>query len=152
MRILFLCLGNICRSPAAEAVFRELASRAGFDVVVDSAGTGDWHIGDPPYGPMQEAAIARGYDMSSLRARQLCSQDFEEFDLVLAMDSDNLKTAAGIAPPGSRATLRLFLDGEMPGASAMDVPDPYYTRDFDGCVALIEAGAARLIRALQPPQ
>lgn len=152
MRILFLCLGNICRSPAAEAVFRDLAAGAGLAVDLDSAGTSDWHIGDPPYGPMQDAVLARGYDMSSFRARQLFARDFEDFDLVLAMDGDNLKKAGNMAPAGSRAKLRMFLDAEMSGAPAKDVPDPYYTRDFDGCVALIETGAARLIRALQPPQ
>ncbi|MCV2880092.1 low molecular weight phosphotyrosine protein phosphatase [Sedimentimonas flavescens] len=149
MRILFLCLGNICRSPAAEGVFREMAARAGLEAEADSAGTGDWHRGEPPYGPMQAAASARGYDLSSLRARQLTRDDFERFDLILAMDSKNLKDAERIRPAGARAQLRLFLDAKT---GTQDVPDPYYTRDFDGCLGLIEDGARRLIAVLQPPQ
>lgn len=152
MRILFLCLGNICRSPTAEAVFRDVAARAGLMVEVDSAGTGDWHVGEPPYGPMQQAALARGYDLSRLRARQLSVRDFHAFDLILAMDAKNLRDARRLARPDARAELRLFLDERLSGASAMDVPDPYYTRDFDGCITLIEQGAMRLLVALQPPQ
>lgn len=152
MRILFLCLGNICRSPTAEAVFRDVAARAGLMVEVDSAGTGDWHVGEPPYGPMQQAALARGYDLSPLRACQLSARDFHEFDLILAMDAKNLRDARRLSRPDARAELRLFLDERLSGASAMDVPDPYYTRDFDGCITLIEQGAIQLLAALQPPQ
>lgn len=146
MRILFLCLGNICRSPAAEGVFRKLAAEAGLAVGVDSAGNGDWHAGEPPYGPMQGAARARGYDLAALRARQIRAADFSEFELILAMDSQNLRDARRIAPKGARAELRLFLQNEK---GSQDVPDPYYTRDFDGCLDLIEAGARRLIAELQ---
>jgi protein-tyrosine phosphatase len=149
MRILFLCLGNICRSPAAEGVFRTLATEADLPVTVDSAGTGDWHAGEPPYGPMQAAARARGYDLSALRARQLTRADFDAFDLILAMDRQNLQDAARLAPKDARAELRLFLDGM---AGTQDVPDPYYTREFDACVTLIEQGARALIARLQPPQ
>ena len=149
MRILFLCLGNICRSPAAEGVFREMAARAGLEVEADSAGTSDWHLGEPPYGPMLAAAQARGYDLNSLRARQLTRDDFERFDLILAMDEKNIAKAETIRPATSRAHLRLFLDMET---GTQDVPDPYYTRDFDGCLELIEDGARRLIGVLQPPQ
>ena len=146
MRILFLCLGNICRSPAAEGVFRKLAAEAGLAVKADSAGTGDWHAGEPPYGPMQAAARARGYDLAALRARQIRAADFAEFELILAMDSQNLRDARRIAPKAARAELRLFLQNEK---GSQDVPDPYYTRDFDGCLDLIEAGARRLIAELQ---
>ncbi|MCE5973741.1 low molecular weight phosphotyrosine protein phosphatase [Sinirhodobacter sp. WL0062] len=149
MRILFLCLGNICRSPAAEGVFREMAARAGLEAEADSAGTSDWHLGEPPYGPMLAAAQARGYELSSLRARQLTRDDFERFDLILAMDAKNLAKAETIRPAAARADLRLFLDAKT---GTQDVPDPYYTRDFDGCLDLIEDGARRLIAALQPPQ
>ncbi len=89
-RILFVCLGNICRSPSAEAVVRQMAGQRGIDLELDSAGTSDWHIGKPPYGPMQEAARVRGYDLSPLRARQVSAADFHHFDLVLGMDADNL--------------------------------------------------------------
>ena len=81
-RVLFVCLGNICRSPAAEAVFRDSAAASGLEVATDSAGTSNWHIGDPPYGPMIQAAAARGYDLSMLRARQFRRSDFADFDLI----------------------------------------------------------------------
>lgn len=143
MRILFLCLGNICRSPAAEGVFRQQAEAAGLAVEVDSAGTGDWHVGEPPYGPMQAAARARGYDLSRLRARQLAVADFSRFDLILAMDGQNLRDAQSIAPVAARARLEGFLpDGR-------EVPDPYYTREFDACLDIIEAGARALTARLQ---
>ncbi len=149
MRILFLCLGNICRSPAAEGVVRRLAQEAGLVLDLDSAGTGDWHAGEPPYGPMQAAARARGYDLAALRARQLVRADFDRFDLILAMDRQNLRDAARLAPTGTRARLELFLNGET---GTEEVPDPYYTRDFDGCLDIIEAGARALLARLQPPQ
>lgn len=147
MRILFLCLGNICRSPAAEAVTRQMARQRGAELHLDSAGTGPWHVGEAPYGPMQRAALARGYDMSGLRARQLTSADFDRFDLILAMDVENLREARARKPAQSRADLRLFLQGDS-GPDA--VPDPYYTRDFDGCLDLIEEGACAVLAELAP--
>jgi len=149
MRILFLCLGNICRSPAAEGVFRDMALRAGLEVELDSAGTGDWHCGEPPYGPMQVVARGRGYDLSALRARQLRREDFRAFDLILAMDRQNLHDAQAVAPADATAHLQLFLNGET---GPEEVPDPYYTRDFDTCLDIIEAGARAWLRRLQPPQ
>lgn len=137
MRILFLCLGNICRSPAAEGVFRKLAEEAGLVVELDSAGTGDWHCGEPPYAPMQAAARGRGYDLSALRARQLTRADFARFDLILAMDAQNLADARRIAPKEGGARLEPFLNG---AAGPSDVPDPWFTRDFDGCLDIIETG------------
>jgi protein-tyrosine phosphatase len=137
--ILCVCLGNICRSPTAEVVLRAALPA----LEVDSAGTGGWHIGKPPYGPMQAAARARGYDLSPLRARQVSRADFDTFDLILAMDRDTLADLRAMAPEGG-ARLALFLDPLGGG----DVPDPYYTRDFDGALRLIEqaakAWAARL--------
>jgi len=129
IRILCVCLGNICRSPTAEAALRaELGARA----VVDSAGTGDWHVGSPPYGPMQDAARARGLDLSALRARQVRRADFARFDLILAMDRGNRSDLAAI-DPGTGARLATYLDPLGGG----DVPDPYFTRDFDGACDLI---------------
>ena len=143
--ILFVCLGNICRSPTAEAVFRSLAT----GVEADSAGTSGWHIGDPPYGPMQEAARARGYDMSPLRARQFVAEDFERFDLIIAMDADNLSNIEALRPSGNSTPVRLFTD--YAGSTGMDhVPDPYYTRDFDGTLDLIEIAAEGLAKELVP--
>ena len=149
MRILFLCLGNICRSPAAEGAFRTLAAQAGVPVTLDSAGTGAWHVGEPPYGPMQAAAHPRGHDLSALRARQLKPADFRDFDLILAMDRQNYRDAQALRPVDATARLEMFLQGER-GVS--EVPDPYYTRDFDGCLDIIEAGARALLARLQRAQ
>lgn len=135
MRVLFVCLGNICRSAAAEGVLR--ARRP--DWQVDSAGTSDWHIGNPPYGPMQAEARDRGLDLSGQRARQVSVADFAAFDRVLAMDASVLADLRGM-PGGEMA--ELF--GVATGMGAHDVPDPYYTRDFAGCLDMIEAGCARL--------
>lgn len=133
MRIVFVCLGNICRSPAAEGVVRGLAPA----LTLDSAGTGGWHIGDAPYGPMQEAAQLRGIDLSDLRARQFSSADFDRFDLIIAMDRQNRSDIEQLRPAGNTTPVRLMAD--------QDVPDPYYTRDFDGSLDIIEEAAKRLL-------
>ncbi|KQB95758.1 phosphotyrosine protein phosphatase [Loktanella sp. 1ANDIMAR09] len=133
MRIVFVCLGNICRSPAAEGVMRKLAPH----LTLDSAGTGGWHVGDPPYGPMQEAAHTRGYDLSGLRARQFKRTDFENFDLIVAMDRQNKADIERLRPKGNATPVQCLADN--------DVPDPYYTRDFDGALAMIERAARRLL-------
>jgi len=142
-RILFVCLGNICRSPAAEGVLSALLPEAR----VDSAGTSDWHIGAPPYGPMQHAAQARGLDLSDLRARQFDVTDFDRFDLIVAMDAKNLRTIEALRPAGCVTKVALFTD-YAPGAQADHVPDPYYTRDFDGVLDLIETCARGLATRL----
>ena len=144
-RVLFVCLGNICRSPAAEAVARAGAPGHSFD----SAGTGGWHVGEPPYGPMIAAASARGYDLSALRAREVAPGDFDRFDLIVAMDKDNHAALERLRPPGNATPLRLFT-AYAPERGERDVPDPYYTRDFDGALDLIEACAAGLARSLAP--
>ncbi|MDT8326297.1 MAG: low molecular weight protein-tyrosine-phosphatase [Roseovarius sp.] len=141
--ILFVCLGNICRSPAAEGVFRALAP----NVHTDSAGTGGWHVGEPPYGAMQDAARARGVDLSDLRARQFRADDFTRFDLIIAMDGQNLRDIEALRPDGNTTPLRLFTD-YAPDAGMDHVPDPYYTRDFDGTLDLIEAAARGLLATL----
>lgn len=146
-RILFLCLGNICRSPSAEGVVRDKALERGLILDLDSCGTGGWHVGEPPYGPMQQAALARGYDLGGLRARQLTGADFDAFDLILAMDADNLKNAKRLQPGGSQARLALFTD-YAPESGADHVPDPYYTRDFAGALDLIERCADGLLDQL----
>lgn len=143
-RILFVCLGNICRSPAAEGVFRKLCPSC----QTDSAGTSDWHAGDPPYGPMQQAAQARGIGLSDLRARQFTGADFARFDLIIAMDQSNLDDIEALRPAGASTPVHLFTD-YAPSAQMDHVPDPYYTRDFDGCLDLIEAAAAGLQQALE---
>ena len=145
--VLFVCLGNICRSPMAEGVFRTLAQREGLDLVIDSAATGDWHTGDAPYPPAIEAAAARGYDISGQRARQVKPADFTRFDLVLAMDGSNLSNLQALRPEGGTEP-KLFLD-YAPETGRDAVPDPYYTRDFDEALDLVEAGAADLLKAIR---
>ena len=110
--ILFVCLGNICRSPTAEAVLRVLAARDApeLKLTIDSAGTAGYHIGSAPDTRAQQAARRRGYDMSGLRARVIATPDFERFDFILAMDRDNLSALQRVAPPGVRGHLRLFLE------------------------------------------
>ncbi|WP_375281447.1 low molecular weight protein-tyrosine-phosphatase [Pseudooctadecabacter sp.] len=137
-RILFVCLGNICRSPTAEAVTRAKAPH----LALDSAGTAGYHIGNPPYGPMQSAARPRGYDLSGLRARQFSPNDFNSFDMIVAMDADNLRDIEAQRPAGNTTPVTIFTPDGAP------VPDPYYTRDFDGCLDLIEDCADRLIAGL----
>lgn len=147
-RILAVCLGNICRSPTAEAVLRRVAADAGLDAEFDSAGTGGWHVGAPPHPPMIEAAAKRGYDLSPLRARQLAISDFDRFDLILAMDCANLSDIERIRPRGSSTPVRLFLSyAEDPLTN--EVPDPYYTGGYDQALDLVEAAAKGLIAQLQ---
>lgn len=143
-RILFVCLGNICRSPAAEAVFAAKARAAGLDITADSAGTGGWHIGDPPYPPMIAEGAARGYDLVPLRARQVHAGDFTSFDLIVAMDGANRASLEASRPAGNATPLCQMLD-YLPGTAACDVPDPYYTRDFGAAFDLIEAAADAMV-------
>ncbi|KIC43349.1 phosphotyrosine protein phosphatase [Ruegeria sp. ANG-R] len=138
-RILFVCLGNICRSPAAEGVFRARAPHHR----TDSAGTSGWHIGDPPYGPMQKAARARNIDLSDLRARQFMAEDFQRFDLIIGMDADNIAGIEALRPEGNHTPVCLLTDF-APDTGADHVPDPYYTRDFVGALDLIEAAVEGL--------
>jgi protein-tyrosine phosphatase len=142
-KILFVCLGNICRSPAAEGVFRTLAT----EVETDSAGTGSWHVGEPPYGPMQTAARARGHDFSDLRARQFHAGDFTTFDLIIAMDDANIAKIEGQRPADNTTPVKRFTE-YAPSCGLDHVPDPYYTRDFDGVLDLIEEAAKGLRASL----
>lgn len=146
--ILFVCLGNICRSPTAEGVVKVKAARRGLNLVLDSAGTGPWHAGEPPYGPMQNAAAARGYDLSALRARQVAREDFGKFDLIIAMDQDNLSALRCIAP-NDGVNICLLTDFAGDGRHEGHIPDPYYTRDFEGTLDLIELCADGLLDRLE---
>ena len=149
-RILFVCLGNICRSPTAEGVTRVLAGKAGLALTLDSAGTGRWHIGEPPCPGMVRAAAGAGYDISHLRARQIAAADFTRFDLIVAMDGDNLDDIAAVRPAGATAEVRLFTH-YAPETGVRDVPDAYYTQDYEGALALIETCAAGLVARLARP-
>ncbi|WP_432450471.1 low molecular weight protein-tyrosine-phosphatase [Aliiroseovarius marinus] len=148
-RILFVCLGNICRSPTAEGVFRAcVGATPDLTVETDSAGTSGWHVGDPPYGPMQKAARARGYDLSDLRARQFEAADFNRFDLIIGMDADNLYNIEALRPVGCSTRVALFTDF-APETGMDHVPDPYYTRDFDQTLDLVEVASRGLISHLK---
>jgi protein-tyrosine phosphatase len=152
VRVLFVCLGNICRSPTAEVIVRERLARAGLDQVVelDSAGTGSWHIGKAPDTRAQRAGAERGYSMEGLRARQVGPDDFHHFDYVLAMDEANLADLEMKRPAHARADLRLFLDF-LPQGGVRDVPDPYYggEQGFAHVLDLVEGAADGLIEHLR---
>ncbi|MEO1537712.1 MAG: low molecular weight protein-tyrosine-phosphatase [Pseudomonadota bacterium] len=141
MRVLCVCLGNICRSPTAEAVLRFMSNGA---LEVDSAGTSGWHIGDPPYGPAIAAAAKRGYDLEPLRARAFTAKDFEDFDLIVGMDDKNMADIEVLRPAGNTTPVKLFLDF-APEVGRRDVPDPYHTRNFEEALDLIEAASRGLI-------
>jgi protein-tyrosine phosphatase len=156
-RVLFVCMGNICRSPTAEGVFRKLlAERAPeLDVQVDSAGTHAYHIGHPPDVRAQRAAALRGVDLSSQRARRVTERDFEHFELVLAMDELNRAALLEICPPEYRGRVRLLLEF-APQSGRLEVPDPYYgaSNGFEQVLDLVEEAAAGVLehlRSTQPP-
>jgi protein-tyrosine phosphatase len=149
MKILFVCLGNICRSPTAEIVFRHVVAREAPDlqIEIDSAGTAAYHVGSAPDTRTRQAALRRGYDMSSLRARVVEPQDFSRFDLILAMDRQNFEALQQRAPATVRDRIRLFLDF-APEADATEVPDPYYggANGFEEVLDLVEAASHGLLQ------
>lgn len=149
-RVLFVCMGNICRSPTAEAVVRDFARGvAGIELEVDSAGTHGYHVGDAPDERSIAAARRRGFDLATLRARVVEAEDFERFDLVLAMDVAVLERLQELAPRQHADRLQLFLDF-APGLGRRDVPDPYYggAAGFEEVLDLVEEGARGLLAAL----
>ena len=152
MNILFVCLGNICRSPTAEIVFRDIAAQEAPELrlTVESAGTGGYHIGAPPDPRTQEAARRRGYDLSGCRARIVEPEDFERFDLLLAVDRSTRTALVRRAPPPAASKVRLLLE-YVPDLELDDVPDPYYggPNGFEHVLDLIEAAARGLLRELR---
>ena len=148
-RILFVCLGNICRSPAAEAVLRHKALERGLTIEIASAGTGGWHQGDPADARMIRAAARRGYSLNAHRARQVELADFYDFDYLLAMDLRNHSDLLAMAPPNREGDIRLFLD--FADGDARETPDPYYggPDGFDLVLDLLEAGAEGFLAHLE---
>lgn len=144
--VLFVCLGNICRSPLAEVALRGEAQRLGLDLIVDSAGTGNWHAGEPPDPRAQAVALRHGADASGLRARQVVPADFRRFTHVIAMDTDNLANLRRLAPDTATAELSLLLD-HVPGRKGQSVADPYFGDDsgFEETWADVVAGARGLL-------
>jgi len=151
MRILFVCLGNICRSPTAEGVFRQRVRAAGLEerVRIDSAGTGDWHVGKAPDARTCQAARRRGYDLDALRARQVCREDFSRFDLILAMDRSNLKDLQAMRPGDALAELDLYL--RRYALEESEVPDPYYGGEegFERVLDLLERAGDELLAEIR---
>jgi protein-tyrosine phosphatase len=141
MRLLFVCLGNICRSPAADGIARHLIAERGLDWTIESAGTGAWHAGNPPDPRMIEAAAARGIDLRPLRARQAIAADFHAFDHIFAMDRQNHQDLAAIRPADASADLHLFLETQ-------DVPDPYYGGP-DGFEAVLDMIETRMLSVIE---
>jgi protein-tyrosine phosphatase len=150
-RVLFVCMGNICRSPTAEGVFRHLVEQQGLSgkIIIDSAGTHDYHIGDAPDARSQAAAARRGYDLSGLRARQVVRDDFSTFDYVLAMDEANLGLLQQLCPEDCRDRLKLFLEFADDDA-LREVPDPYYggAQGFEQVLDLVENAGRGLLREI----
>lgn len=151
MRILFVCLGNICRSPTAEGILRHQLHQAGLAdrVQVASAGTGHWHVGQPPDSRTCRAALARGYDLSRQRAQQVDSTHFSRYDLILAMDQDNLEHLQAMRPASATAELDLFL--RRYAGERDEVPDPYHggAAGFEQVLDLIEAGCQGLLAEIR---
>lgn len=154
-RLLFVCMGNICRSPTAEGVFRKLLQTRKLDArfEVDSAGTHGYHVGEPPDPRTQRAAAARGYDLSQMRARKVAPQDLEYFDLVLAMDKTNLDNLRRMVDPEKHQKLHLFMEFSR-NYDDDEVPDPYYGLGygFDVVIDMVEDASQGLLEALLAPQ
>jgi protein-tyrosine phosphatase len=149
--VLFVCMGNICRSPTAEGVFRHHVAEAGLDALfeIDSAGTHAYHVGEPPDRRAQEAATRRGVSLADIRARRVAAEDFERFHHIIAMDEDNLVMLHEQADAAHRDKIRLFL--EFGSGPETEVPDPYYggTTGFERVLDLVEDASRGLLEALR---
>ncbi len=155
VKVLFVCLGNICRSPTAEGVFRAVVRAQGMEeiIFIDSAGTHAYHLGEPPDARAQAAAARRGIDLSGLRGRQATALDIESFDYILAMDRENLTNLHALSPQGHEHKVRLFMDF-APERPEREVPDPYFggTSGFDRVLDMIEEAANGLLEHIRREQ
>ena len=149
VKVLFVCLGNICRSPMAEGVFQNLVNEAGLSdkIMIDSAGTASYHVGERAHSGTRDVLNRHNIPYDG-RSRQLARSDFEEFDYILAMDSSNLSNIMSRKPDNSDATIGMFLE-YADGVNETDVPDPYYTGGFDHVYDLVQAGAQGLLKTIR---
>lgn len=152
VKVLFVCMGNICRSPTAHGVFRDLVKQAGLQkkIEIDSAGTGPWHVGKAPDSRAKTTAKKRGIKIDDLKARQVKVEDFDKFDYVLAMDESNLADLKALADPGCRAKIKLFLDDYHPENDHREVPDPYYggQAGFEHVFDLVDGASKKLLEEI----
>ncbi len=152
INVLFVCMGNICRSPTAQGVFEHLVEQQGLSdrIIIDSAGTHAYHVGEPPDQRAQAAALQRGVNLSSQRARRVQAEDFAHFDYVLAMDADNERDLLSQCPTEQRGKVRLLMRF-APEAQTLDVPDPYYggTQGFERVLDLVEAAAQGVLQHIR---
>ena len=150
IHILFVCLGNICRSPMAEAIFREKVKNEGLAdrIKVDSAGTGDWHIGKPPHQGTREILKAKRISDEGLLARQIKASDLNDYDYIIAMDTENVKNIKKLSDDSSTVKIKRLLDF-VDDPVLIDVPDPYYTGNFDEVYELINDGCERLLQEIK---
>lgn len=145
MKILMVCLGNICRSPMAEGILQDLIRKEGLDWEVDSAGTGSWHVGEPPHVDSITEALRHGINITHQRARQFSVEDFNTYNLILAMDSSNYSDIIALAPnEAAKEKVKLILNYSKPGKN-MAVPDPYFSGGFDRVFLLLEEACLQLL-------